>query len=136
MARMAVVAAVEGKLAADWTRSPVFGLLNPHARPSGNDAHLRVQYLNVTPEQITIGSPGSNVIREIGVFSLIVNRPKAQVTEAREDAELLQDMFLLKRLAGVVECWEPSVDPFADENDRGVFYVIGVAVPYWHDFLG
>lgn len=135
MVARAVVEAIEGKLAADWTETPIVGVLTPDAKPLGNVPFILVQYPITNSEQASIGAPGDNWWRDEGVFSLLVHQKKSRVELALQQADELAAMFRGKDIDGV-RCWAPSGAAFDDGNDQALYYVVSVAVPYWYDHRG
>ncbi|HVI28853.1 hypothetical protein [Hansschlegelia sp.] len=135
MARVAVIEAVEAKLADAFPNDTIVGVLNGGARPAGNAGFLLVQYPVVNSEQASVGDPGNNVFRDEGVFSVLVHQPKAAKRAAVEKADAVADLFRGQEFAGVT-CFAPQSARFDDDNDRGLYIVASVAVPYHFDYLG
>lgn len=135
MPHPAVPAAVEGKLATAWTETPIVGVLTPKAKPVGDAAFLLVDYPVTNTEVMTVGAPGANVWRDEGVFRVRLYYPKHQSTIAQQKAGVISALFLGQQFDGV-QCWGPSDAPIDDENDRGLFYVQSVVVPYEFDHFG
>lgn len=140
MARLATIEAVEARLKAAWAATlwaatPVVGVLNPEARPADGGAHLLVQYPITNAEQISLGAPGANVWRDVGVFSVLVHQPKAKFRLAIEQADAVAAIFRGQWFDGV-QCWAPSGAEIDDRNDKALFFVMSVAVPYQADLVG
>ena len=139
MAQGAVISAVEGKLGEPLpgvlTDMPVVGVLTPNNRPAGAAAFLLVQYPVTNAQQITIGAPGDNVWRDEGVFTVTVHQPKAKFAMALQQADAIASLFRGQYFGGV-QCWAPQSARFDDENDKGLYTVASVAVPYWFDYRG
>ena len=135
MAQAAVIEAVEAKLAEAFPDDVIVGVLNGGARPAGNAGFLLVQYPVVNSDQVSIGDPGNNLFRDEGVFSVLVHQPKAKKRAAVEKAGAVAAVFRGQQFAGVT-CFAPQSARFDDDNDRGLYVVASVAVPYHFDYLG
>ena len=135
MAALAVIEAFEGRLADNWTTTPIVGALTPDDRPQDGSGFLLVQYPVTNSEQASVGAPGANVFRDEGVASILIHRRKHEQAQALADAEVIGDLFRGKEFGGVVTR-APYASALADDNDRGLFFVLSVAVPYVFDRLG
>ena len=139
MAQGAVISAVEGRLGGALPGAladmPVVGVLTPSSRPAGAGAFLLVQYPVTNAQQLTIGAPGDNWWRDEGVFTVAVHQPKAKFALALAQADEIAALFRGQQFNGVA-CWAPQSARFDDENDRGLYTVASVAVPYWYDYRG
>lgn len=137
MASKAVVDAVNAYLAANWTALPVIGPNPPsNARPSGRGSFVAVQYPVANREQITVGAPGQNVLREEGAIRLVVHVNVGEgVDQALTRADELSALFTNKRFSGV-ETFAASPGAFDDRNEDSGYYRVSLVVPYTYDTFG
>lgn len=136
MAKIEVVQAVEQRLEALWTHTPVFDENVQGSTPADGSAFLQVQFPYSTTERITFGAPGANVYREEGAFRLLVQVERGTGgNQGRTWAAALEAMFLGKHFGGV-ETFAPQTASSDDSNEDGQFWTLSVAVPYRYDFLG
>ncbi|WP_020184827.1 hypothetical protein [Methylopila sp. 73B] len=137
MAQLAVIEAVEGRLAEVWTASPIVGVLTPEADPHDGSPFLVVQYPVTNSDIASIGDPGNNLWRDEGVFLVRAYRPKGQLRQLVEDADTVGRIFRGWQSAdGVLSCFAPEGASIDDRNDDGLFDVISVSIPYHFDHLG
>lgn len=136
MASEAVVNAVETRLAANWNKCPIVGVMHKDERPDESASFLAVQYPVANEDQISVGSPGANVWREEGAFRLVLsmNRDEEKVTMLQW-ADELRALYRGKHFDGV-ETFAPSPPAIDDRNDEGTFYILSIAVPYQYDLIG
>src|SRR5882724_10371232 len=119
MPSKAVVDAVEARLAANWTTTPVVGInLQPEV-PADGSPFLTVQYPVSGGEQVSIGTPGAQRWRENGAirFVLAIQRGNG-VGQGLQWADSLAALFRGKQFSGV-NTWAPSAPVLDDSNDRG-----------------
>lgn len=134
-----VVDAVEARLAAEWTRCPVFGINLQGDTPEDGSPFVQVSYPVATGSQISIGSPGSNVYREEGTFRLAVNAQRGEgVADGLGWADELAALFRGKILdeTGNIRTYAPSSPAIDDRNEEGMYYTLSVSIPYEADLLG
>lgn len=134
MARQAVVDAVEGYLAANWSAVPVFGENTRGVTPADGSPYVMIQYPFARSEQISIGAPGSNVWRDEGAFRLVLYFERGRGTkQARQWLDQMADLFRGKDLT-VLQAHAPSVPVTDDRAEAGVYWAMSVSVPYTHDY--
>ncbi|MDP4024458.1 phage tail terminator-like protein [Methylobacterium sp. NEAU 140] len=137
MALAAVLAAVSGRLAAEWTRCPVRG---PNAKsrntPAADEPFVEVQYPVMTASRISIGAPGANRYRDEGAIRLVLNVVRGKgIDEAAAWIDELRALFRGKSFDGVCT-FAPSPPVIDDRNDDGRYYLLSFAVPFEHDYFG
>lgn len=136
MAQKAVVDAVEARLAANWSATPYFGLNGGGEPPADGTPFLEVQYPVANTEQISIGSPGANVWREIGAIRFVLSIRRGQgVAQGLGYADTLAALFRGKQF-NAVNTWGPSSPVLDDSNDRGNYWTLSFVVTYYFDYLG
>lgn len=136
MARKAVVDAVNSRLAANWSATPVFGLGVEGDPPTDGSAFVMVQYPVAGERQMSMGAPGANVWREEGAFRLVLNEPRGQgIDTLLTRADALAAIFRGQLFAGV-QCFEASGPTVDDRNESGNYIQASVAVAYQHDLIG
>ena len=137
MALSAVSAAVEARLAANWTRTPVRGLNESSGdTPTGSGPFLVVQYPVAQAEQITFGTPGSNVYRDSGAIRFVLNVRRGKgVIEPLTWIDELAALFRGKTFGGV-RTYAPSQPVIDDRNEDGPYFALSFSVPFDHDVIG
>jgi hypothetical protein len=141
MASKLVMDAVEARLAANWTNTPIDLPNLTGAVPAAGTPFLALEYPVANEEQISVGSPGANVFRESGAFRITLSIP---IGAGRVDPVTGQDyvgwldalraIFRGQTFAGV-KTWAPSPVTINDKSDDGAFFVLSFAVPYYADGL-
>jgi len=136
MALSAVSAAIEARLADNWTRCPVRGLNALDAEPpADNSAFIEVQYPVATSDQISMGAPGANVWRDEGAFRILLTIESGSgVTQALAWVDELAALFRGKVFDGV-RTFAPTQPVLDDRNDAGGWFTLSFAVPYEHDII-
>jgi hypothetical protein len=135
---MAVVDAVEGRLADLWPDEPVVGVNGRNTPPADGANYLLVEYpLAEEPVMLTEGAPGQNYWREEGAFRLVLHRPRAAgIRPGLIEAEELSALFLGKDLGNGVQTFAPTSPAIDDRNTLGNYVRFSIAVPYQADFIG
>ena len=126
-------------LAAQWSQCPVFGINDNDSfePPADGRAYIVVQYPINRAEQLTFGSPGSNVWREEGTFRLVLHTPRGSgKVQALSWSDTLTALYRGKGLASGIVTWAPTSLVFDESNEDGNYYVSSFSVPYWHDYFG
>jgi hypothetical protein len=136
MARSEVVDAVRARLAANWSRTPVFDENSEGSTPVDGSNFLQVQFPFSTNERVSFGAPGANTYREEGAFRLLLNvqRGSGGVT-GRQWADELAALFRGKHFDGV-ETFAPDSASSDDANENGNYFTYAVVVPYRFDYIG
>lgn len=136
MARKAVIDAVEARLAAEWTHSvecPIRGAYSISETPADASNFLLVQYPMANETPISVGSPGSNVFREEGVFRVMLHYARYDDIEtALEWIEEIATIYRGQSFDGVM-CHEVDSPPLDDRTEEGNYLLFPVAVVYDHD---
>jgi hypothetical protein len=136
MASTAVMAAVEARLAAVWTYTPIYTPNSGRLVPDDNSAFLAVEYPAATEEQISIGAPGANTWREEGGFRLALAIPAGVGLGAwPERVDELRAAFRGAEFGGV-RTYQASPPAEDGETDNGAYYVLSIAVAYEFDIIG
>ncbi|KQT13992.1 hypothetical protein ASG40_19385 [Methylobacterium sp. Leaf399] len=137
MALSAVSAAVEARLAGGWDKCPI-RTLNDLAgdTPLDDEPFIELQFPVSQSEQISTGSPGTNVYRDEGVIRFVLNEVRGQgMVRALAWVDELAALFRGKYFDGV-RSYAPSQPVLDDRNDDGRYFRLSFAVPYEHDTLG
>lgn len=138
MALSAVAAAFAARLQANWTRCPVreLGSLDGDT-PDDAGTFIVMQFPVSNSEQISFGSPGSNVYRDEGAFRLVLvcERAPGFLPVALQWIDELAALFRGKTFDGV-RTYAPSQPVIDDRNEDGPYYRLSFSVPYEHDTLG
>lgn len=128
MASKAVIDAVEARLAANWTRTPVVSL-NRGQEPQDGTAFLRATYVDPRERQFTLGDPGNNVWKEEGTIRLVLEAKNGIGAEqAATWCDELAVLFRGQYFAGV-QCFEAVSPPF-DNATKGNYYELPVRVRF------
>lgn len=136
MPSKAVADAVEARLAALWTRCPVFDINEEPTGPEDGPPFLEVQYPVANRGQITIGAPGSNVFREEGAIRFVLRTERGQGRDAALAwADELALIFQAKQFGGVTT-WAASPPTLDGRNYSDNYFTVTFAVPYYADTLG
>jgi hypothetical protein len=131
MASLAVIAAVRGRLANFAT--PLRWPNESAQAPADLSAFVAVQFPVATEEQITFGTPGSNLFREEGAIRFVISAQRGTGPEGPAAiAEDLRTLFRNARFDGV-RCYAPSSPVFDDRGDDGGYFLAAVVVRYDHD---
>lgn len=139
MAKLAVVTAVEARLAAAWTLCPIIGGLSDDDRPASTDGtvtpFIAIQYPVANAEQLTLGAPGANFWREEGAFRIVIHVARGAGATGLAWADEVAALYRGKNFDGV-QTFAPSSPAIDDRNDDGLYLRLSFAVPYWHDYVG
>ena len=141
MASKAVVDAVEARLGPSWTAAdgsvlPVFGINTSGDTPSDGTPFIATQYPVANGEQITIGTPGTQVWREEGAIRFVLNIARgAGVAQGLQWADELATLFRGKQFGGV-STWAPTSPVLDNSNDVGNYWTLSFVCPYYTDIQG
>ena len=140
MASAAVVSAIETLLAANWSYCPIIVPNDVAKVPDDGSAILLLEFPVASENQISLGTPGTRVFREEGAFLLtlcipigIGLDPASSPWSTRLDA--LRAVFRGKQFSGV-NTLAPSPPFTNDESDRGAYFELSVATPFYYDVTG
>ena len=140
MASAAVITAVEARLAANWTHTPIYLPNDVAGVPIDGSAFMVLEFPFASEEQISLGTPGSRAFREEGSFlvTLCIQigtglNPTATPWATWIDA--LRSVFRGVQFSGV-NTWAPSPPFVNDQSDRGAYLEMSFAVPYYFDITG
>lgn len=136
MASATPAAAIEARLRAQWTSTPVFLPNEVNEGPRDSDGNplsfVVIEFPGGSAEQISIGAPGDNVWREIGAFMIHVMVPVGEgAAAARSKAATIASIFRGKEFDGV-ECWAP-LPPQESQRADGVWWGCSFGTPYLFD---
>lgn len=136
MASVAVIDAVEDRVAANWSATDYFGLNTVGDPPTDGTPFLTVQYPVANGEQISVGSPGAEVFREDGGIRFVLAIPRGQGVRYWQLAlEALLGHFRAAKFSGI-NTWAPTTPIFDNSNDSGNYFRLTAVVPYYFDALG
>lgn len=137
MASKPVMTAVETRLAANWTHTPIRTQNAADGSvPSDGNAFLFVDYPVAVEDQASIGSPGANLWRETGGFRIAIAIPiGAGIDPWAARIDTLRGVFRGKVFDGV-RTYQASPPIEDGETDDGAFYVLSFAVAYDYDLIG
>lgn len=136
MASVAVMAAVEARVATYWTASDVFTPNTVGETPVDGTPFLSVQYPVANNEQISVGSPGAEVFREEGGIRFVFSIPRGQgISYYQSLLEALMDHFRAKQFSSVTT-FAPSAAFTDDSSDVGNYWLLTSVVPYQLNILG
>lgn len=135
MASAAVMTAVEARLAANWTHTPI---VSPNQAdqvpPADGTAFLAVQYPVSEETQASIGSPGANVWREEGAFRFVLHLPRGTgLGEWPSRLDALRAAFRGKVFDGVRTY---GTNPPGEDGIRGAYELHSFSVAYEFDLIG
>lgn len=135
MAGKAVEDAVNARLSANWTATPIIIDDTTGAGPADGSAYVTVQYPVGQENQITVGAPGNNVFRETGAFRIILS---TQTGNGKDQSIIWMDqlraLFRSKQFSGVTT-FAPSPGIETPANYQASRYVLSCAVPYQFDLF-
>jgi hypothetical protein len=136
MASKLVIDAVEARLTAQWSSCPVFGLNDEAETPTDGSPFLAVQYPVANEEQISVGSPGSQVFRETGGFRLVLSVERTRgMTQGIGWVDDLRTLFRAQQFGGI-SCLGASPAFQDDSIDNGNYVLLTVVVEYYADMIG
>jgi len=141
MASSFVVSTVAAAVAANWSFTP---LVLPNAEglvPDDGSAFLVLEFPPVGDEsQITIGAVGTRVFREEGAFVLTLCVPLGTGVNSSSAPWLDRLDALRAALRGRnfanVNTLAATPPHENGESDRGAYYELAVAIPYYFDISG
>lgn len=135
MASKSVVDAVKARLAANWTRAPVYGPNEPSQMPNDAGAFVSLMFPVSDEKQIALGQPGSRLYREEGGFRVILSAPIGSgMSPWLEWIDEIRAVFRGVVFDGVTT-WEATPPAINSESDDGAYMLLSVAVPYQFDFI-
>lgn len=141
MASAAVVTAIEAAIAANWTATPIILPNQESLAPDDGSAFLVLEFPPVGDEtQITIGQPGTRIFREEGAILLTLCVPLGIGLNATATPWLTQFDALRAALRGQnfanVNTLAASPAHENGESDRGAYFELQTAIPYYFDING
>lgn len=136
MASATPATAIEARLRANWTTTPILIDNEDDQIPTGADGmpvpFIVLEFPGGAADQITIGAPGNNLFREMGAFMLHVLVPKGTgATTARAYADTLAAIFRGTSFSGV-DCWAPF-PPNESPRADGTLWGVSFGIPYKFD---
>ncbi len=129
MASLAVMTAVEARLAANFTRCAIITPFTTAETPGDGSPYLTVTYPVANETQASIGAPGSNAYREDGTFRFMLSVPIR--TGLEQWSAWIDELRALYRgvvFDGVVT-WE-APPPATRDSDDETRCELSFAVPY------
>jgi hypothetical protein len=131
MARLAVLNAVEAYLAANWSRSPIVGMIRKDERADESASFLVVQYPVANTDRP--GVSDRYYVEEGGVRLVLQMTRDEQPATMMQWADELADLFRDKTIDGV-RFRQPTTPFIDDTNDEGNFYTLSIVCPYEHHY--
>lgn len=133
MASLAVMTAVETRLANGWTYAPVITPNTISTPPADGGPFLAVTYPVANEEQKSIGAPGSNVFREHGAFRFVLSVPFGSgLAQWGPWIEELRTLFRNQQFDGVTT-WEADPPAINEQSDDLTRTELSIAVVYKYD---
>ena len=138
MASLAVVTAVQTRLAANWTATPIVGPNQETLVPDDGSAFLVLEFPPVGDEnQITIGAQGTRVFREEGAILLTLCIPlgvglNPTATPWLTQFDALRATFRGQSFSGV-NTLGASPAHESGESDHGAYYELSSAISFYYD---
>ena len=138
MASAAVVTAIQAALAANWTATPSIQPNTESLVPDDGSAFLVLEFPPVGDEtQITLGPQGSRIFREEGAFVVTLCIPVGIGVNPAATPWLTQFDALRAALRGQnfanVNTLGASPAHENGDSERGAYYELSSAVPYYFD---
>ena len=125
-------AAIEARLRAAWTATPIQTDNVLEDLPEPPMAFVALEFPGGAAEQITIGAPGANLFREDGAFMVHVFVPVGTgAAAARSQADQIAAIFRAQSFDGV-RCWAPF-PPHESPRSDGNYWGVSFGVPYQWD---
>jgi Bacteriophage related domain of unknown function len=135
MASKAVVDAVESRLAANWTATPIIGVNLKGEPPTDGSPFLTVQYPVANSRHVGMAGVGNRTFREEGVLRLVlsVRRGRGQ-SQALQWCDQLAALFRAQQFNSIT-CRVPSPPIDNNDNESGNYFVLSIAIPYFYDLV-
>lgn len=135
MASKSVVDAVNARLLANWTATPIIGVNMQGEPPDDAGPFLTVQYPAANSQHIGMAGVGNRVYREEGIIRLVLSVQRGLgINQGLTWCDQLIALFISQQF-GIVTARVPNPPIQHDDNDRGDYYVLSVTVPYYADFF-
>lgn len=135
MSSKSVKDAVEARLQANWTATPIVRPDEVAGGPADGSAYVTVEYPVAREDQITIGAPGANVFRESGAFRIVLNSPSGEgADQSLARIEQLRAIFRGRQFSGVTT-FAPSPGLINRANYQAGRFVMSFACPYYFDLF-
>ena len=138
MASLAVVTAVQTRLAANWTATPIVGPNQETLVPDDGSAFLVLEFPPVGDEnQITIGAQGTRIFREEGAILLTLCIPlgvglNPTATPWLTEFDALRAAFRGQSFSNV-NTLGASPAHENGESDKGAYFELSTAIPFYAD---
>lgn len=130
MAHLAVIQAVEARLAAGFDRCPVYIENSGAGTPSDGSPFLVLQFPWSSTSWATIEGPDGCDFLEEGAFRFVLAiEAGAGAHQGRQWLAEIADLFRAESFAGV-QTFAPDTPVADDRNDLGNYYRLSMAVPY------
>lgn len=137
----AVLDAVKARLGPTWssidgTAVPVFDINTVGQAPADGSPFIEVQFPVARRNNISVGAPGDNVVREDGGFRIILNVARGLgIEQGMGWADELGSFFANKQFDGV-NTWQADPPILDNSNDAGNYETLAVIVDFYFDTLG
>jgi hypothetical protein len=131
MASAAVVTAVEARLVANWTDTPIISPNITGDTPADGSPFLTLQFPVATEVHVGMADVGNRTFREEGTirFVLTIARVLGQGVILKYCGDLAA-LFRAVQFDGV-STFAASPPVLTNENDQGNYWVMSVSVPYY-----
>jgi len=134
MASLAVMTAVNARVAANWTYTTVIAPNTTAAVPTDNSAFLEVLYPVATEEPISFGSTANNAHEELGSFRVCLYIPIGAEINPTATPWMTRIEALMAQFRGVrfssIDCIGFVGPTIWDDSDDGAYFEISFAVSY------
>jgi hypothetical protein len=138
MASKSVTDLVRARILSAWDEAERGPLTAPNeggSVPRDNTPFLTLEFPLSDEQQISFGSPGSNLFREDGGFRIVLSIPAgAGMTPYDAWIEELRTLFR-NHVEGGLTTWAPSAPIENGLNENGAYYAVSFAVPFRFDFF-
>jgi hypothetical protein len=135
MAHPDAVAAIEERLEANWTATPVVGVNTVGTPPSDGSAYVMVDYPFSNTRRM---STGDRIYREEGGFRLVLHAERGiglagGLAQSEQLAAIFRDQKFGTGLR--VNTLEPDSPIVDDRNDEGVYYLVVTVCRFTFDYV-
>lgn len=135
MASVAVMTAVEARVATYWSASAVVAANTSGDTPAAGTAFLTVQYPVASEDHISLGQVGQRGFRENGGIRFVLSIPRGEgISYWQGLLEALTAYFRAAQFGGV-STLSPSPPLTDDSNDNGSYWLLTSVVEYYFDIF-
>lgn len=133
MAHPTAVAAIEARLAANWSATPIVGANTTSSPPADGSPFVVVDYPLSNTQRI---STNTRLYREEGGFRLVLHAERGTGLTAQAQAEQLAAIFRDQKFGTglAVNTLAPESPIVDDRNDEGNYFLLITVCPYTFDY--